>query len=54
VIVHYLPPYSPDFNPIEEAFAIVKRKLLILSAFATISKEDCAGWIGNAGIYNSM
>lgn len=24
VIVHYLPPYSPDYNPIEEAFTKVK------------------------------
>lgn len=23
--VHYLPPYSPDFNPIEPAWAIVKK-----------------------------
>ena len=24
VLVHYLPPYSPDYNPIEEAFSKVK------------------------------
>ena len=24
VILDYLPPYSPDFNPIEEAFAEMK------------------------------
>jgi transposase len=24
VILEYLPPYSPDFNPIEEAFAELK------------------------------
>ena len=24
VLVHFLPPYSPDFNPIEEAFSKVK------------------------------
>ena len=24
VIVHFLPPYSPDLNPIEEAFPKVK------------------------------
>jgi transposase len=23
----YLPPYSPDFNPIEEAFSKIKRNL---------------------------
>ena len=27
VLVHYLPPYSPDLNPIEEAFSEVKTKL---------------------------
>jgi transposase len=25
--VMYLPPYSPDFNPIEEDFAIIKKRL---------------------------
>ena len=24
VLIHFLPPYSPDFNPIEEAFSKVK------------------------------
>ena len=24
VLLKYLPPYSPDFNPIEEAFAELK------------------------------
>ena len=28
VLVHYLPPYSPDFNPIEEAFSKVKSVLM--------------------------
>ena len=26
-ILHYLPPYSPDFNPIEMAFSKVKYKI---------------------------
>ena len=26
-LVHFLPPYSPDFNPIEETFSKVKTKL---------------------------
>jgi len=26
-LVHYLPPYSPDFNPIESAFSKVKLEL---------------------------
>ena len=29
-IVHFLPPYSPDFNPIEEAFSKVKSTLKLL------------------------
>ena len=24
ILVRYLPPYSPDYNPIEEAFSFVK------------------------------
>ena len=51
VITHYLPPYSPDYNPIELAFSKVKSsiksmeaekvafddiKLIILAAFASI------------------
>ena len=62
-IVHFLPPYSPDLNPIEEAFSKVKAKLklldeeanmgeepeeLVLSAFSYITKEDCQGWIDHA------
>jgi DDE superfamily endonuclease len=27
VKVYYLPPYSPDFNPIEEAFSYIKSYL---------------------------
>ena len=30
VLVHFLPPYSPDFNPIEEAFSKVKSNLKTL------------------------
>jgi transposase len=31
----YLPPYSPDYNPIEEAFSKVKRFLRRLGAADT-------------------
>jgi len=56
-----LPPYSPDFNPIEEAFAKAKAYLkanemvvqatddiseMVLMAFA---QEDCLGWIEHSG-----
>ena len=33
VLVHYLPPYSPDLNPIEKAFSKVK---------ADLKANDCA------------
>ena len=26
-LIHFLPPYSPDYNPIEEAFSKVKTNL---------------------------
>ena len=66
VLVHYLPPYSPDFNPIEEAFSKVKYELkadngsitdietLLLHCFASINTDDCYGWIGHTGIYNQV
>jgi transposase len=58
----YLPPYSPDFNPIEQLFAKLKALLrkaaersidalwsriaLLLSAFTS---EECANYFRNAG-----
>ena len=63
-LVHFLPPYSPDYNPIEEAFSKVKGQLkamdidypedFVMAAFATIAAENCQQWIRNAGIYNYM
>ena len=65
-LVHFLPPYSPDYNPIEEAFSKVKANLkamdlqaesfeepesMVLASFSTITQEDCQQWITNAGIY---
>ena len=68
VLVHFLPPYSPDFNPIEEAFSKVKSDLLqsqllysdgatdvetqLLTSFTSISPRDCHGWIAHPGLYN--
>ena len=64
--MHFLPPYSPDFNPIEELFANVKLELksnepqmqhvtdlnsLLLAAFTTVTVEDCDGWVNHCGIY---
>jgi transposase len=58
----HLPPYSPDFNPIEEAFSKVKQCLrrarartdealraATWAAFATITKADIAGWFSHCG-----
>ena len=66
-LVHFLPPYSPDYNPIEEGFSKVKACLklmdeeadymfddhesLVLSAFSLLTVKDCQKWIYNAGIY---
>lgn len=60
--VLYLPPYSPDFNPIEEAFSKLKHALrraeprtddelrtATWNAFNTITPTDAAGWFRHAG-----
>ena len=57
-----LPAYSPDFNPIEEAFSKVKRALrraqarsdddlraATWAAFATITPTDAVGWFTHCG-----
>ena len=64
VIIRFLLPYSPDFNPIEEAFANVKHFLqqndmvlhsvqdsnpLTWNAFGQISRNDCLGYMHDAG-----
>ena len=61
-LVHFLPPYSPDFNPIEELFSKVKYNLkkcedemphitdvetLLLASFAMVTENDCRGWINH-------
>ena len=64
-LVHFLPPYSPDYNPIEEAFSKVKAEMkameqegqvmdletFVLAAFSWITDTDCQKWIDNAEIY---
>jgi len=58
----YLPPYSPDFNPIENLWSKVKQglrsahprtwKQLLLAAktaFASVSAADCQGFFLHAG-----
>jgi len=62
----YLPPYSPDFNPIEQAFSKVKgllrraearaRESLIEAmgvALSAVSARDARGFFGHCG-YGSM
>jgi transposase len=62
----YLPPYSPDFNPIEQAFSKVKgllrraeartREALIEAmgwALSAVSTQDAHGYFGHCG-YSSM
>lgn len=67
-LVLFLPPYSPDYNPIEEAFGKLKvitksyeMELdceemditdIVYAAVSHITPEDCVGWISNAGIYS--
>ncbi len=62
--VLYLPPYSPDLNPIEKLWSKVKailRKLrvrtldslepAIRAAVASVSRNDCAAWFRCAGYF---
>lgn len=60
----FLPPYSPDLNPLEEVFSQVKRvmkqnhslfqvtslpRVLLCLAFCSVTKEDCAKYIAHSG-----
>lgn len=60
--LRHLPAYSPDFNPIEEAFSKVKQSLrraqprtdddlrtTTWAAFDSITATDAAGWFGHCG-----
>jgi len=63
ILVRYLPPYSPDFNPCEESFSFVKAFLkdheelmdlvdpstLIQAAFDNITVHHCNAWISDCG-----
>ncbi|AWN50692.1 IS630 family transposase [Methylobacterium sp. 17Sr1-1] len=63
--VVYLPPYSPEFNPIEQAFAKLKTLLrtaaartvkalqdAIEQAFAAFTPQECRNYINAAGYQN--
>jgi len=58
----FLPPYSPDFNPIEQAFAKLKALLrkaaartvdaleaAIAAALDAFSSAECANYFANSG-----
>lgn len=66
-LIYWLPPYSPDLNPIEEAFSKAKAMMkameyemqilmdidtIVYSAFSAITAEDCEQWIADSHIYN--
>jgi transposase len=60
----FLPSYSPDFNPIEEAFSKIKALVrkegarvrealveVIGRALVAVTTEDAAGWFAHAGYW---
>ena len=64
VLLLFLPPYSPDYNPIEEACSYIKAYLklhsdifqvtrdptpVIRAAFESITSDQCNGWISHVG-----
>ena len=64
IVTLFLPPYSPDLNPLEEAFSYVKQYLkkhddllqsipnpqsIIKAAFGSITTHHLNSWISHAG-----
>lgn len=63
----FLPPYSPDLNPIEESFSAVKAwlrrhwkralredpELILCEAAATVTRSKSTGWFTHAGYSES-
>jgi transposase len=60
--IRFLPPYSPDFNPIEQAFAKLKAFLraarprsfdqvldLVRIALTLFTPEECRNYVGHSG-----
>ena len=65
--VLYLPPYSPDFNPIEEMWSKIKAYLRMVKArtvealleaiplaLATVIATDILGWVHHCGYSGSF
>ena len=63
IVVFYLPPYSPDYNPIEELFSYLKYYLkeheelvqllptptaIIEEALESVTSLQCNGWINDS------
>jgi transposase len=61
-MVRFLPPYSPDFNPIEQAFAKLKAFLraarprtfdqvnaLVAAALTLFTPAECTNYVRNCG-----
>jgi transposase len=66
-VLRYLPPYSPDLNPIEQAIAKLKSYLrkdaartletlieAIASALKQFTPQECANFIANAGYRHQL
>lgn len=66
ILVVFLPPYSPEYNPIEETFSYVKYYLkqhdeflqhisnleaIVKAAFESITPAHCNAWIDHCGYY---
>ena len=64
IVVMFLPPYSPDYNPVEEVFSYVKyylkrhddllqqlldKSVIINSAFKSITAQQAGAWIKDCG-----
>lgn len=61
-VILYLPPYSPDLNPIEKLWSKIKAFLRMIKArtvdalleaiplaFSSISEQDAIGWFSSSG-----
>ncbi len=64
--VRFLPPYSPDFNPIEAAWGLVKKRIrmhgprtavalrrVAIAARHVVRPHHCHQWFRHAGYVNS-
>ena len=65
--LRYLPPYSPDLNPIEQFFAKLKALLrkaaartvdalidAIADALTTVTSQECANYLANRGYRHKL